>query len=881
MTPILVLLALGLATSGGLDFSFKGRGSASAVSALAQRVLGPEATGAFIFELVATCKGARPSSSQSDLCFELEDGVSGDARTVVVRGTSGPDLARGFATYLREQCNMSFAWPRSGGNQLTKPKAWPKVGSSRGPRWRQRDIAYGFNVVTFSYSHAWLPFENAADAAGSWVELLDWMVLHGCNLALAYTGQEEVYRKVYASFGVSDADFASWSNGPAHLAWSRGQSMHGVGGPLPLEFAKQQWALQRSILSRMRDLGLVPVLPAFQGNVPPVLASTFPTANITIQQAHWGGGRAAWLDATDPLFQSIGDELMATLIADFGIDRDGDGVGDETEHWYEADGYFAAGDPPWRRRALEEDVALEAAHSSSGLNHARPLAATGPLRIPRPHGYADDHDAFVHAAGAYAAINATDPHAIWLYQGWILGNSARDLEVIKAYVAATPPGKLIISDMWAEWRPIISTLAAAGCPWLYGALQNFGGTLFMGMSTEVLNSGSTEDPTAAPSVHAQFAHQRGGEGIGAFPEGTDQNPAYFTFLYDTLWADEGAVDMAVWWARYALERYGRPSPAAAKAWDALRTTVYGIDERAKATEGGFKREKAKGGLLAFPLAHSYNDQVSHTWYPVATVLDAWRDLAAAASELPPDLVADADGTFVYDLVNVGREVLDRAADVLVGQLAAQTNASGVRAKGQKLLALHEDADRLLCSCGGFSFARVLDQAAQLASQAGAAGVLTRSGVPARSAAASAAAAANASFFDRMARAQVTTWLPACQSEGEFAGGVCSIHIDHSQVPPLIDPPLEDYANKAWGGLVHNYYGGRVGCYVERAAADFASGSTAVNATAVFECIDNLSRTFQADASRDAFPMCNPPAGDAVALSKQLADKYGPLLMAAL
>ena len=504
---LIVATTVSAATSGGLDFSFKGRGSTAAVASLLARTLRQDlATLPFTLQLVQACKGTRPTASESELCFELEDGPAG---TVLIRGTSGPDLARGAAVYLRERCNFSFAWPRAGGIQRPHGghvgAGWPPVGSSGGTRWRLRDIAYGFNVVTFSYSHAWLPFERG-DTAGSWEEVIDWMALSGCNLALAYTGQEEVYRKVYAALGVSSTEFAAWSNGPAHLAWSRGQSMHGVGGPLPLSFARSQWDLQRDILARMRALGVVPVLPAFQGNVPPVLADLFPAANITVQKAHWGGGRAAWLDATDPLYQRIGDLLMAALIKDFGIDADGDGVGDETEHWYAADGYFAAGDPPWRRRALAEERPQRQRPS--------PLTAS-----PRPHGYADDHDAFVHAARAYAAMNATDPLAIWLYQGWILDNTPHDLAVVRAYVDATPRGRLLISDMWAEWRPIISTLAAAGCPYLYGVLQNFGGTLYLGMSTEVLNSGSPEDPAAAPSVLTQFGSHAGGAGIGAFPEG--------------------------------------------------------------------------------------------------------------------------------------------------------------------------------------------------------------------------------------------------------------------------------------------------------------------------------------------------------------------------
>lgn len=40
---------------------------------------------------------------------------------------------------------------------------------------------------------------------------------------------EEIYRKTFNSFGVTDDQFAAWSNGVAWLAWSRGQSMHGIG----------------------------------------------------------------------------------------------------------------------------------------------------------------------------------------------------------------------------------------------------------------------------------------------------------------------------------------------------------------------------------------------------------------------------------------------------------------------------------------------------------------------------------------------------------------------------------------------------------------------------------------------------------------------------
>ena len=97
--------------------------------------------------------------------------------------------------------------------------------------------------------------------------------------------------------------------------------MHGVGTsvehPLSESWMTKQWSLQRKILARMRGLGIVPVLPAFQGNVPPVMKTElYPGSNISLQGSgrHW----AAWLDSTDPLFQEIGDEFMKHLCNDFG-----------------------------------------------------------------------------------------------------------------------------------------------------------------------------------------------------------------------------------------------------------------------------------------------------------------------------------------------------------------------------------------------------------------------------------------------------------------------------------------------------------------------------------------------------------------------------------
>lgn len=59
------------------------------------------------------------------------------------------------------------------------------------------------------------------------------MAAHGVNLCLAYTGQEALFQAVYLDLGLNDSQIAASFNGPAYLAWSRGQDMSGVGGALP------------------------------------------------------------------------------------------------------------------------------------------------------------------------------------------------------------------------------------------------------------------------------------------------------------------------------------------------------------------------------------------------------------------------------------------------------------------------------------------------------------------------------------------------------------------------------------------------------------------------------------------------------------------------
>ena len=71
---------------------------------------------------------------------------------------------------------------------------------------------YYQNVCTVSYSSVWWGWAR-------WQRELDWMALNGVNLALAFTGQELIWRRVFTQIGLQTAEVDEFFTGPAFLAW--------------------------------------------------------------------------------------------------------------------------------------------------------------------------------------------------------------------------------------------------------------------------------------------------------------------------------------------------------------------------------------------------------------------------------------------------------------------------------------------------------------------------------------------------------------------------------------------------------------------------------------------------------------------------------------
>lgn len=165
-----------------------------------------------------------------------------------------------------------------------------------------------------------------------WEREIDWMALNGLNLILAFTGQEYIWKKFYQSVGLTDNEIEHYFSGPAFLAWQRMGNIHTWAGPLDEEWIMSQYKMQQQILTRLRQFGMISVLPGFSGIVPGAIRRVYPSANLT-RSSNWNNFATNYsenylLEPTDGHFKSLGTAFYKILISEFG-----------TDHVYNADTY--------------------------------------------------------------------------------------------------------------------------------------------------------------------------------------------------------------------------------------------------------------------------------------------------------------------------------------------------------------------------------------------------------------------------------------------------------------------------------------------------------------------------------------------------------------
>ncbi|KAL3869459.1 hypothetical protein ACJMK2_042140 [Sinanodonta woodiana] len=443
-----------------------------------------------------------PGPTNLDIFNLLSDG-----KEVTITATSGIAAAMGFYYYLKNYCNCQYTWA---GAQLNLPDPLPVITSPGKTVTATNRFRYYQNVCTVSYSFVWWSWER-------WEREIDWMAMNGINLPLAFTGQEAIFQRVYIKLGFTQEDLEAHFGGAAFLAWARMGNMEGWGGPLPQTWIDVQLILQHQILTRMRSLGMIPVVPGFAGHVPKAISRLYPGSKYMVND-DWCGFPKQYcctylLEFSDPLFQKIGTMFIQEMEAEFGLD-----------HVYNADSF----------------------------NELTPKSSD---------------PEYIRSSGKaiYDAMLQADPQAIWLMQGWLFQSSFWKPPQIEALLTSVPQGKMIVLDLFAEISPIYSrTNSFYGQPFIWCMLHNFGGTMELFGDIESVNKGPFDARMFPNSTMV---------GTGLTPEGINQNEIVYELMNENAWASE-PWDLTEWVSHFALSRYGTSDENIDMAWQLLKKSVY-------------------------------------------------------------------------------------------------------------------------------------------------------------------------------------------------------------------------------------------------------------------------------------------------------------------
>ncbi len=254
----------------------------AAARGLIERVV-PRQADQFVVETI-------PADNGHDV-FEAADS---DGK-IVLRGNNPVSIASALNWYLKNECHCDLSW--NCGDQLKLPHELPAVPKTIRVVSPHR-FRYAYNFCTYGYTMVWWDWPK-------WRRELDFLALHGINLALVIEGQEAVWINTFTNFDYSAADVRGWVVDPAHLPWFEMDNLESYGGPLSPQLVAHRLAMGQKIIARMRELGIQPVLPGYYGMVPPDFRKKFPHADVHLQGDWVRLKRPDMLDPTDPMFAKV------------------------------------------------------------------------------------------------------------------------------------------------------------------------------------------------------------------------------------------------------------------------------------------------------------------------------------------------------------------------------------------------------------------------------------------------------------------------------------------------------------------------------------------------------------------------------------------------
>ena len=423
---------------------------------------------------------------------------------LIITGNNANSMAFGLGDYLRDYCHIDVTFYER--DAVREPRKLPAL-ERKVTRRALVQHRFFLNYCTFGYSLCWWGWKD-------WERLIDWMALNGVTLALANTGQEAVWQRVWMQLGLSEEQTRQYFTGPAFLPWHRMSNIDKWGGPLPQSWIDSQAQLQKKIVERELSLGINPILTSFNGHVPSALRELYPDADIR-SLSDWGhyeeragleGIRCSYLNPADTLYNKIQKIFLDTQREMYGKDC----------HIYGIDPFNEVDPPSW-----DADYLRDAGRRT------------------------------------YETLAQNDPEAVWLQMGWLFYYDKRwTPELVEAYIGSVPRGRLLMIDYFCEKAEVYRrTESFFGQDFIWSYLGNFGGNTMV--------SGSFKDI----SFKLDRAYREAGpglKGVGCTLEGLGVDPPVFEYVLDRAW--ERTCTDEEWIAKMADSHIGFEDPSNRAAW---------------------------------------------------------------------------------------------------------------------------------------------------------------------------------------------------------------------------------------------------------------------------------------------------------------------------
>lgn len=491
-----VRMMIVLALSGGSSAAAGRSEGVSGAHGVLERTLGKEMAARIELRIVPT--------ADDGYRYLAEDGI------LQVEGANAIALCRGVYDYLRDRRLGTVGWA---GPRLRLPATWPDAPVTRGAS--PFPIRHCYNACTPGYTQAYWDWPR-------WERELDWLALHGFNMIMAPVATEAIGMRVWKDLGLTDEEIAEFHTGPAHLPWQRMGCIRNVGSGLTESWHRDQIALQRKLLARMKELGIEPVIQGFAGFVPPGIKRL--QADVKLHVTHWNGGfpvsqRPVVMLPDNPLWSEIGRAFISEWKKEFG----------EARYWL-VDSFNELQLP----KTEEQPAAMLARYGRA----------------------------------TYDTLRAADADAVWVLQGWMF-NYQRNIwnkDTVKALVESVPRNDLLILDYANDYNPNWDDFEAFhGRSWVMGYVPNMGGkTAYTGKMD--FYASQVAKTLARPAKGNLVGFTISGEGL-------ENNEVLYELMSDTAWS-RNAVNLDTWLPAYAANRYGAEDAVLAEAWQALHRSVY-------------------------------------------------------------------------------------------------------------------------------------------------------------------------------------------------------------------------------------------------------------------------------------------------------------------